>query len=895
MRNATRLLMGAIAAWALLGPGAPVRAQDTGEGDAAAAEEIVVTGSYIKRKSFRSSSPISVIGKSDIDSQGVPTITDIVKNLTINTGSEFNSDIFTQVLTPGSANVNLRGLGLSSTLVLVNGRRQTVAASVSNDGSSFVDINSLMPLIMVERIETLKDGAAALYGSDAVAGVVNFITRSKFEGAEIGVDFQHAANSSQNDVTVDGIVGLGNDRGHVVMAFSYLDRSRLGTGERDFPAGTGISGLGQPGALIPTARPVNPPFDALFDIVGPGVPFQDPGCGTLGGIDTNPDSPFGTCLLDFSRFFALVPKESRVKGFAQATYQINDSVEFFSEFGFSRNRVEVTQTPSTPNLTFPIIPASNPGNFLGVPAVLLGRAIGATMAGVPFPDTQNPVNNGSDTYRAVAGLRGDLPVASGWTWESAFSWSENNFTSRFGDTLKDRFNAALNGLGGPNCDPLTGTPGVGNCKFFDISAAGQATNDPEVIADFTGFSLAKASTQLITVDGHITGDLGDFFTLPGGPIGVAIGGQYRHEELKWDWDDNYNRENFTFLIGGPDFGGSRDIGAFFLELSLPVFENFEISTSVRYEDYGGGINSTDPKVAVLWQPLPELVVRGSFSTAFRAPSLFQTVGFQTVVEEITDPITGSRVFRPVRTIGGQNLNPEDANVYNIGTSWSPTSNVTLSVDFWRFEYSGLITKQNGPQLVLDDPLNPQIIRDPLSNQISKVLVRFINAAAVNTDGLDFGGSYSWDADALGFFRFGFEATYVSTFNLQETPGGPIIKGAGNRNFTNFARSVPRWRGNATVNWALGNHTATVIVRYIDSYKDDQNNAKVGSHATLDLQYTFTLPRNFFDSDAEPPVLTLGAINVTDNNPPRVATNGGFDSKVHDPRGRLFYAKVTHPF
>jgi len=220
MRNITRLFVGAIATWALLGPSAPVWAQaavDTADSDTGATEEIVVTGSYIKRKIARSASPISVVGKTDIDAQGVPTITDLVKNMTINTGSEFNSDIFTQVLTPGSANINLRGLGLSSTLVLVNGRRQTVAASVSNDGSSFVDINSLMPLIMIERVETLKDGAAALYGSDAVAGVVNFITRSKFDGAELTADFQHTSHSSQNDITVGGIVGLGNDRGHVVM------------------------------------------------------------------------------------------------------------------------------------------------------------------------------------------------------------------------------------------------------------------------------------------------------------------------------------------------------------------------------------------------------------------------------------------------------------------------------------------------------------------------------------------------------------------------------------------------------------------------------------------------------------------------------------------------------
>ena len=885
-----------LAAGLLFGPAFTVQAQNA-DTDTAGIEEVTVTGSYIKRRTMNSPSPISVISQSDIEELGVPTITDIVKNLTINTGSEFNSDAFTQNASTGTAQINLRGLGLQSTLTLVNGRRQVGSGSVGDDGTSFVDINSLMPLIMIDRVEVLKDGAAALYGSDAIAGVVNFITRDDYEGAEVQFDYQTTTEDSQPDISISGIFGAGNDRTHITVAFSYFDRGELSSSKRALTAGTGISTLGQPGSFFLLGRPADGnPFQPVFDVLNSlglntVVPVMDPTCGVVGGIPSPiPSVPIpgtGTCNFDFGPFFSLVPKEQRYQGYATARHQLTDDIQLFGEFGFSRNRSQRGNSPSFPVLSFPVIPPNNPGNLFGVPVVFLGRALGANAGSLPS------MNNFS-TFRGTAGLRANLTET--WTAETSVTYSTQDLTFKVGDTLADRFFAAIQGLGGPDCRPENpnNQPGVGDCKFFNPFGSGQATNDPAVIEDFSAFAVNNTRTELLTWDTVVSGITN--IQLPGGPIGLAVGGQFRHEEFFTDWSDQYNRENFLFIVGGPDFGDKRDIWAAFGELSLPILDSLEIQAAVRYENHQRGISTVDPKIGILWQPVGGVSVRGSFTTAFRAASVFQQAGKQTILTDIRDG--PSRVFRPVITSGDPNLKPENADVYNFGASWAPPQlkGLTLSIDYWRFEYSRIIVKPSAQGVVNAENASgipdPRIIRGP-NGSITRILLDFFNAASLNTDGLDFSGGYSWDMDKWGFFRFQGDATHVTSFQIREVAGGPVINGAGSRNATNFARSVPTWRANFTLAWALGNHSANAIVRVINSYTDDQNNVPIDAHVTLDLQYSYQLPA-FFDAD-EGTRLTVGAINVLNNEVPRVQTNGGFDPKVHDPRGRLVYVKVKQPF
>ncbi len=273
--------------------------------DASADEEIeslVVTGSYIKRKSFNSPSPISVIDRGDIEDIGVLDLSNLIKVIPANVGSEFNPDAFTQNVSAGTGNFNLRGLGLNSTLILINGRRQTLSGSRADDGSTFVDTNSIMPLIMVQRIEVLKDGASALYGTDAIAGVVNFIPRTNFEGFEFEFEGSTTTENDQTDTKLSAIYGWANDSINWVVAANYMDRNPLFNDERAFSTATkeaGTSVLGQPGALQGLA----PAFGGL---IPPGVPIIDPMCAS--GVDSTPEIfvplppplvGIGTCNLFF--------------------------------------------------------------------------------------------------------------------------------------------------------------------------------------------------------------------------------------------------------------------------------------------------------------------------------------------------------------------------------------------------------------------------------------------------------------------------------------------------------------------------------------------------------------------------------------------------------------------
>jgi len=848
-------------------------------------EEVVVTGTHIKHRSFKGPSPVRVLDRSELDAQGAPVIADVVKNLTINTGSEFNNDSNTQNQSSGTAQMNLRGLGLGSTLVLVNGRRQTLSATIADDGSTFVDINSF-PMVMIERVEILEDGAAATYGSDAVAGVVNFITRSDFEGFEIGGSFQSTTEDSQQDYDVNVIYGVSGPRTHVVAGLNYFERSELKATERDFTEGTGISSLGQPGAFIPLGAPV-PPFNAI----PPGLPIIDPACGTDAGGIPPATAPVGTCRLDFIQFQNLVSDEERLQGFAEMRHDLFDKVELFAEFLFARSRVDRPQTPSFPILKFPVVPAANPGNVFGVPAVFLGRALGEQ-----FPAAMSEHN--SDTWRAVAGLDGDFGEV--WSWNVAYSYSATEFDFTIPDQLADRFTAALSGSGGPD-----GT------EFFN--PFGSALLDPAlansraVLDDVTGTARMDGETELTTVDFVLSGDLGRWFTLPGGPVGIAVGSQYRREELDTDWDDNYNRENFLFLDGGPDFQGERNIYAFFGELAIPLLDNLEAQIAVRFEDYESVGDSTDPKFALRWRPTDWLTLRGSYGTAFRAPSLLQSFGSLVNLGEIFDPATGSTVFRGVRTLGNPDLTPEDADTYSAGITIVPLPNVELAVGYWRFEVEDIVVRENAQSIVTANPFDPRVIRDPVSGQIRIIEARFINAPSVETDGLDLGARYDFDT-RWGRFAFDGRATWVNKYEIQVTDSSPKFDAAGFRNFTNFARSIPEWRSTATLSWLRGNHAANVIVRYIDSYEDDQNcvlfdaadasicreGADIASHTTLDVQYSYAFP-DLFGGEDRPTVVTVGAINLFDNDPPFLDTGLGFDTKVHDPRGRLVYMRLKQTF
>ena len=562
-------------------------------------EELVVTGTYIKRKSqFDSPSPLTSLGAEDLAAMGVNEVSDVIEDLTINTGSQNNPDAFTQNYTTGTSNVNLRGLGVSSTLVMINGRRQTQSAAATDRGENFVDTSSLPPMIAFDRIETVKDGATALYGSDAVAGVVNFITRSGFEGLDLQVEYQTTDEDNQEDVQFSGVWGVTNDTTDFLAAFSYLDRSQLTTFDRRLSdVADDLSQAGNPGAfLVPTA-PANPAYalvwtaafdtnlNGLADFLEPGfglpaVPgalqpvFVDPDCTTIAaqdpkvipGIVQSVPSPIGdiglgVCQFDFGDFYSLVPEEEKASVYLQLDHDFSDLLTGSIEFHYATNEAVRNNSPSFPFARFPTVPATHPDNPFGSDVLFIGRVLGAGA-------TAKQSTHDSETTRVAAELTGEFNDT--WGWDIGVQYSKNDFDVTAPDVLVDRFNAAIVGLGGTSCDPLTGLPGTGACEYFNpfgTALTGVGTvNSAALLDDIIGTLAIDASNELTTFDVVINGEFGD---LPGGTVGVAFGAQYRDEELNYDYDEDSNRDNFLFLTGNPDFSGSRDVSAVFVELALP--------------------------------------------------------------------------------------------------------------------------------------------------------------------------------------------------------------------------------------------------------------------------------------------------------------------------------------
>lgn len=869
-------LLAAASAPAILG--APASGQDAD----AEPDRILVTGSYIERSAEAAQSPISIIDREQFELAALQTPDDLLKTLTLNSGSVSSPDTTNAPFQVGTAQFNLRGLGLASTLTLINGRRQVVSPIPNDDGSSFVDINTL-PLIMIDRVEVLKDGAAALYGSDAVAGVANFIMRDDIDGLELNAryqvtteDYDGATEDDQSDTLLSA--AWGGEIGPVRLAagLEYIAREPLEQTARPFSNGEIITGLGFPGAFAPTFLPV-----------------IDPNCAAAGGIPTPfgvPGSPeIGLCGTDLTSDFQLISEEERLTGYALATAPIADA-ELTLEAGFASNSATVRSSPSFPNLKFPSVPANNPGNLVanggfGVPVVFFGRAL----SNVNGDDTIQGRSN--DMMRLSAALEGPIG-SSAWTYALSGAYARQEFVAdNVRDVKIDRFQAALNGVGGPN-----------NNQFFNPFGSSvldpALANDPAVIADFLAESFRNYESDLTVAEAVVSGPI---LSAPGGDVILAAGGQVRTESLSFESDEDSRTGNLVFLFTGPNFSEDRTVSALFAEAAIPLTERVNVQAALRYEQYPEAIGeSLDPKISVRWDLSDALAVRGSAGTSFRAPSLSQTTSISTINGAVEDPLNPSPIpfFRAIVTQPNANLAPEESVNYTLGAVFQPTDRVSFSIDYWRYDYEDIIVKQSAQAIINADPNDPRIIRQGgLPNgQIAQVQVSFVNANAVDTDGFDVSAEFDQPLGRYGDLSLSGQATLIT--NYTANVDGQEVDLLGKRNFQNFARPLPEFRANLTGAWRLGGHELAAIVRHISGYEentadpsDPANGFEIDPFTTVDVTYAYRFSG---------PAVTVraGVINAADALPPETAAPGdlqGFDRLVHDPLGRRVFAGLSVDF
>ena len=840
-------------------------------------EEVMVTGSYIKGSPTDGASPVEIVDRDTIEDIGATSIADITRNLSVNSGSENNSDSFTQGATQGTSNVNLRGLGLSSTLILVDGRRHTLTGATANDGSAFVNTNAI-PVVALERVEVLKEGAASIYGSDAVAGVVNYIFRRDFTGVELEVSSQEADISGQTDDRVSVIWGAENGDTNFVLAASVLDRSPMSGADFDPSlAQLGISGLGTSFLLFGPDTVESGPYTGTY------TPFQnvpDPSCVANKGI-LIPQASGSRCGFVYGPRFNVVNDEDHESMYGSfKTLLANGNA---LEIDYMSTAIDVNDNPQSPS--YPALSYLSPANAImpgtggspfAVPVLWLGRALGSAF---PSPNAPREI----ETDRFSIGLSGDFD--NGFDWDAHYTVSSEDFYGQQPDTSTSRFSAAIKGNGGNS----------GN-QTWDLFTP--TNNSADLIQWISTSQQTWTETELAVFDFIVTGEWGE--------VDIASGFQYRDETFnvargassiaQFDAAGNITvPADLLFLGGGLESNASRDAMAVFIEGSMNASDKLEINGALRYEDLETD-SSINPKISFRYQATDNLALRASFSTSFREASLAQltstTIGLQGIQDYNTDGSPkGGTTFIRIAQANNPNLDAEESDNMNIGAIWRPTDKLSMKLDYWAIEYSDVITIESAQGKVAANPNDPDVKRTT-GGTLTGVTTKYFNAAYVNTSGLDFESTYDFDTP-WGQAQVGVNMMHM--FEYEIPLNGSTVDVVGKFNHDNFARSLPETKAVFHAALESGNNSLALFGRYTTDYSTTRPldaiatsrgfSQKIDSFFTVDLMDSYTIQMS--DSELK---LSVGVTNLFDEEVPLVydAANWSYDPKHHDPRGRMVY-------
>ena len=843
-------------------------------------EEVIVTGSYIKGSATDGASPVEIIGRDTIEDLGATSVADITRNISVNSGSENNSDSFTQGSTQGTSNINLRGLGLSSTLVLVDGRRHTIAAGTANDGSVFVDTNAI-PVIALERVEVLKEGAAAVYGSDAVAGVVNYILRRDFTGLEFNLSQQKTDLGDSTDDRVGVIWGKESGDTNIVVAYSQLDRSPIGGENLTDYSQLAISSLGNSFlSLAPNNIVASGPYAGTY---GAFESIPDSNCVATKGILV-PAAPSGTrCFFYYGDRFNLVNDEDHTSMYSSVKTTLANGVNF--ELDIMQTDISVNdnpQSPSYPALSYlgrPVMPGKA-GSPFSAPILWLGRALGSAF---PSPNAPREYENS----RVSLGLNGTL--SNGFDWDVHYTVSEQDTYTFQPDTSTSRFDAAVNGTGGAS--------GTESWNLFDPSA-----NSAALIAYISSGEERNLSADLSVMDVLLTGTTKN-------DVDIAAGFQRKGEGFKITRNDASKavfgadgsitqQSDLIFLGGGLENKDSRDSKAMFVEASKDMSDKLQLKGALRFENLESD-QTWNPKFSMRYAMSDDVILRGSYSTSFREASISQLSSSLVALEGLQDfNVDGTRnggtAFVRVAVANNPTLVPETSDNMNFGAIWTPNDQTSITVDYWDIAYENIITKESAQGKIIANPADPDIKR--LSGNLVGVTTSYINAAKVDASGLDIEATYSFDTE-FGQASVGINTARMLNYEIPNGTGG-MRDVVGLFNHDNFARSMPETKSVITAKLNNGDHTFAAFIRMVSEYETTRAltaaataagfGADIDSFTTVDVRYSYDL-----DMGGNDIKISAGINNVADEMAPLVydAANFSYDPKHHDPRGRMVYLGI----
>jgi outer membrane receptor protein involved in Fe transport len=964
MSTRKRLLATSVLCGALL-PTAAAFAQTAPAPEAAAVEEIVVTGSRIARPDLVSSSPVATVGEKELEQSGVVNTENLLNTLpqavpgitsTVNNGNN------------GYATVNLRGLGAARTLVLVDGKRQT---PTTQDG--VVDIN-LIPPALIKRIEVVSGGGSAVYGSDAISGVVNFILKTDFEGMEFSAGYQATDNGEAPIYSSDLTFGanFADRKGNVVLNLGYNKREALTQGERGGMLSTAWGDNAAKTGFVPSGSGSNEQ--------GRVNPFVAGRFATLPGVTNNAANsalflPDGNVRLyndqtdtyNFAPVNYVQTPQERFSVTSLASYEIKPGLTAYAKGNFVNSKV-VTQLAPTPigTRTFRFTLDNNP--FLTAAAKTALNSFGSTTAyTIPassswtagtFTDVDSDGDGLFDTvtgsfnrrltevgprvskynftgFQIQLGLKGDIDAINGG-FDTYFQYGNTHGSNSLeGDTSLARIQQALllNSTGTGCLDSSGGCVPINLFGLGNISAAA---------ANFIKTRI-NASQDYEQLFGGFTfnGDTANMFSLPAGPIGFAVGGEYRAEDFAFDPSQDLATGNLTGFNASPPVKGRFDVYDAYGELLVPILKDLpfvqalDLELAGRVSDYTGQPKPVKTyKIAGTWKVYDDLLLRGSFNKAIRAPSvgeLFspQGNGFPTATDNcsaraapnaatrqacINSGVAASLVGviaanQQTQTLSGgnPNLRPEEAKTYTAGFAYTPSflPNFSITGDYFNIEISDAIASFGGSaanvmnvcygSVVNGNPNSPycQAIVRLANGSIDYISLTNQNVATLKTEGFDIGVTYRTSLEDLGLPDWGsisFRSLYTNTWERTTTPdeiSSPIK--CADKFGTRCGNPTPRHKLRSAANWRMNQFGLNVVWSHLDDVNDDTPTTlytveRIGAKNYWDLSGDWDVSDNV--------AFTAGVRNLTQEAYPILGgnaspSNSGYPA-TYDVLGRMFF-------
>lgn len=949
-------------------PGDADTPQPLSRNDAPAAdqlEEIVVVGSHIEGAAA-GILPVTTRSAEDLASVGVLTSDQLIASLPQAGGQNFNNEQQGPNQARGDvASANLRGLGSGNTLVLLNGRRMVMHPTTQQEDAvpvQIVNVNTIAPAA-VRRLELLRDGAAAIYGADATAGVLNYVLDNEYEGLQLSGRYGFSEGTEFDETSFDVKSGFSFNEGRTRVSLfgSYMHRNQMLASERDYAASNDRSSMvpaqyassfNDTSAIAPWLRGR---VTTAVTGLGPSfTQFHVQPC-TLPGSDAAVPGSAGVCIdggsstvdaslrSDEGSVSTMTPESERFNLMSTLSHEFDSGLEWFGELFYYTADSTAGRGGSTDLTSAPLtIAANNPYNPFGSgPGRLAGYsgpAQSVQIVGIRVNDAGNRrIEVASDAWRVLSGLRGQLGA---WDWETAALYSAANTedveSNRVSNTA---LQAALN-----SSDPATAyNPFNGG----DLSqpAVGDATWNPSSVTDPLRIDVTRDSTSTLALaDLRISSPTA--FNLFGRDIGTAVGVEWRRETYEDDRDPRIDGTiNFVTTSGlvtsdvmgtspTPDTDGSRNVTSAYVELQVPLItpeQDIPLVRSVgtqlaaRYERFSDIEEDVlKPKLALAWEVTDWLQFRAGYSEGFRAPNLEQinATEIRRVEENLTDLYLcalsqGAATIAAINQSacgpafrfniedirrGGSSLKPEDSETISYGIVLTPLDRLTLTVDFWRIEQSGIVGV-----FTATDHLNLDAVRrleqgssDPAlernaSGQPVRIFNEFLNLNTRTVRGVDVSVAYDFNTP-IGDFRAILDLARLNRLDqtpssqsaellaagLPATAGGSLIERDDN----------PRNRASATLSWQYGGVGASLFARYVGKVRDSTAlNFPVDDWLVVNGSASYKWQGGWLDATT----VRLGVNNILNEDPPLADEPFGYYATLHDNRGRYYYVQLSKSF